>query len=199
VVAEDVREIAAVTIAVFSIVGVVVGGLLNFFLQKWQEERRWKREDESRFAPERLSLYRDFVNEMERVRSGERFERELLWRQIAEMEVLSSRAAYSRAVESVQFAEENWAMLCGEEEPPVARDSDGEEVPFDREDVREMLETRTYRFIRTVRNELGVSTDFRPLVITLKGKPLGTPEDIQEIEDAKEQESRPWWRRMFGS
>jgi hypothetical protein len=121
-----------------------------------------------------------------RAGSGKRFDREMLWRRISEMEVLSSRAVYACAVEAFEFAVRHHAVLRGEEEPPVARDSYGEEIPFDREDFREMMDVRLYRFIRTVRKELGVSTDFRPLVIIHKGKPLGTPEDIWEIEEIEQ-------------
>jgi ABC-type lipoprotein release transport system permease subunit len=53
-----------------TILGVVLGSLLNFLLQKRQEERRWKREAQSKYALERLALYRDFLNEMEHVRLG---------------------------------------------------------------------------------------------------------------------------------
>src|SRR5215213_9545805 len=95
----------AVVGIVGTILGVVLGSLLNFLLQKRQEERRWKREDQSKYALERLALYRDFLNEMEHVRLGERFERGMLERQTSMMEVLSSRDVVSRAVEAPQFGE----------------------------------------------------------------------------------------------
>ena len=60
----------AVVGIVGTILGVVVGSLLNFFLSALQEKRRWKREDQSKFVLERLALYRDFLHEMERAFGG---------------------------------------------------------------------------------------------------------------------------------
>ncbi len=38
-----------------------------------------------------------------------------------------------------------------------------------------------YRFNRAVRKELRVTTDWKPLVITHKGKLLGVPEDVEQL------------------
>jgi hypothetical protein len=179
------------------------GASLAPFLQKRQEERRWKREDQSKYALERLALYRDFLDEMEHVRLGERFERGLLERQMAMMEVLSSKAVLQRALEAFEFAERYWGVLCGDEEPPTyVEDEEGEEFvepPATSDDIRQAFsELFLYRFTRTVRKELGVTTEYRPVVIRYKSEPLGIPEDVQEIKEREASEARPWWRRMFG-
>jgi hypothetical protein len=193
----------AVVGIVGTILGVVVGSLLNFFLSAWQEKRRWKREDQSKFVQERLALYRDFLNEMEHVRLGERFERGLLERQMAVMEVLSSKEVLNRAGAAFWFADRFWGVLCGDEEPPTHVEDEEEEEfvepPATADDIRQhFAEEHLYRFIRPVREELGVTTEFKPLVIRHKGEPLGTPEDVQEIKEREARAARPWWRRWFG-
>ena len=50
--------------AVFTLVGVIVGGLVSavstFYLQRAAEDRRWKREDQVRYHFERVQLYTEF-------------------------------------------------------------------------------------------------------------------------------------------
>jgi len=136
---------------------------------------------------------------MERVRLGERFERGMLLRQMSEMEVLSSRGVLSRAEEAFAFGERFWGVFRGDEEPPSAHGSDGEGYPTDPDEFREhFADWHLHRFIRTVRKELGVTTEFKPWVICHKGEPLGIPEDVQEIKEREASEARPWWSRMFG-
>ncbi len=70
------------TTAIVGIVGVIIGSvltaLLNFYLQRAADNRRWQREDEqqqqmwnredrTRFHADRLRLYRDFLVEARRV------------------------------------------------------------------------------------------------------------------------------------
>ncbi len=97
------------TTAIFGLVGVVIGGvlsaLLNYLLQSAQDRRRWEREDQLKFEPERLALYRNFLNGVESPRSWDESERERLSRILSEMELLSSKAVHERAWEVLRFAE----------------------------------------------------------------------------------------------
>ena len=86
--------------AIVGLVGVIVGSvltaLLNFYLQKAAELRRWKREDVrqqqlweredyTRFQADRLHLYRDYLVEAQRVRNLEGFNEEKMERMAVEI------------------------------------------------------------------------------------------------------------------
>lgn len=172
--------------AIFGLIGVVLGGFLNGLLQRAQDKRRWKREDLLKFETERLTLYRDFLNEVERARFGDRFDYEKLWRLLSEMELLSSGAVFQRAYEAFQHAEGFYREL---------KNQDSEIDESDMADADEHQRELTYRFTRAVRKELGVTTDFKPTKVILHGNLVGTPEDVREL---REREERPWWRRIFG-
>lgn len=59
------------TAAIFGIIGVVVGSVLtavlNYFLQKSLDNRRWEREDRQNFQQERVRVYRELLIEADRV------------------------------------------------------------------------------------------------------------------------------------
>ena len=174
------------TAAIFGLVGVVIGGvlsaLLNYLLQRAQDRSRWKREDELKFEPERLALYRDFLNGIERAHSGQGLERERLSGTLSEMELLSSMAVYERALAAFGFVEKLHSGSWQDEAEELA-------------DVEDHMQELKYRFNRAVRKELGVTTDWKPTVLIHKGKPLGVPEDVEQL---RELEKRSWWRRWFG-
>jgi len=101
--------------AIVGLVGVIVGSvltaLLNFYLQKAAELRRWKREDErqqqlweredhTRFQADRLHLYRDFRVEVQRARNLERFTEAEMERMAAEIELISGPAGPSESAGS---------------------------------------------------------------------------------------------------
>lgn len=167
------------------VIGAVLSALLNYVLQSAQDRRRWEREDKLKFEPERLVLYRDFLNGMERTRPWDRSERERLSGILSEMELLSSRAVFERAHEAFTFAKELQSAWSDEE---------GNHDPYDLAEAEEHLQDLIYRFNRAVRKELGVVTDWKPTVIIHKGKPLGVPEDVEQL---RESEDRPWWRRWL--
>lgn len=184
--------------AVFGLVGVLVGVIANFLVQRTQDRRKFAREDELKFESERLALYRDFLGEAEMVRSLERFEREKLWRFLSEIELLGSRAVFQRAVAAFDFCETFWRFAHSDEETMIAvATSDGKEFPLDRDDLREQLDSLLYRFVRAARKELGVPTDFRPTKVRIGGRISGVPEDVEEFQRLERLEARSWWRRAF--
>lgn len=186
--------------AVFGLVGVVVGIVANFLIQRALDRRRWAREDGLKFEAERLALYRDFLGEAEMVRSLERFEREKLWRFVSEIELLGSKAVFGRAVAAFDFCETFWRFAHSDEETMIAvATSDGKEFPLDQDDLREQLDSLLYRFVRAARKELNVPTDHRPTVLRIKGRPVGVPEDIEELQEREKLEAKPWWRRTLDS
>lgn len=178
------------TSAIFGFVGVVIGvvlsALLNFFLQRAQDIRRWNREDKRKFEPERLALYRDFLNLVEHTRPWDSAERERLSTILSEMELLGSLAVFRRAHEVFKFTEELDAAW---------RDEKADHDPYDLGESEEHLKDLIYRFNRSVRKELGVGTDWRPTVLIVDGEPKGLPEDLEQIQES---EKPSWWRRMFG-
>lgn len=177
------------TAATFGLVGVVIGAvlsaLLNFLLQRSQDLRRWKREDELKFEPERLELYRDFLNGMERARSSGKSEDDKLSVMLSEMELLSSSAVYNRASEAFSFTRKLRSAWL-----------DDKHDHHDLLDAEDHLAELMYRFNRAVRKELGVVTSWKPTLLTHKGKLLGVPEDIEAFHETPE--TRPWWQRIFG-
>lgn len=181
--------ICIVTAAIFGIVGVVIGTVLsatlNFLLQRTQDRRRWEREDELKFEPERLALYRDFLNGMERSRPWDKSERERLSGILSEMELLSSRVVYERAYEAFEFSKRLQSAWSDEK---------GDYDPYDLAEAEDHLQELSYRFNRAVRKELGVVTDWKPTVITHKGNKLGVPEDLEQLRAS---EVRSWWQGMF--
>lgn len=93
--------------AVIALLGVVVGALLtallNFFLQRaadgrrWEREdaaqrERWEREDRVRFQAERLGVYRDFLMEARRTldTGGEAFDEDRMAPLLREIELIGS-------------------------------------------------------------------------------------------------------------
>lgn len=154
------------TAAIFGLIGVVVGStitaLLNYWLQKSADERRWQREskvqqeqwereDKLRFQPERFQLYRDFMLEAERTYALERFDSEKLRTMIAEIELLEymtlDEAAVSvEAIHVLVVAEELWAA-----HRRGWHDRDEEEVNA----ARGELERALRNFKRDARKELG--------------------------------------------
>ncbi len=59
------------TVAIFGLVGVVIGSLLNYLLQRSQDLRGFKREDEYRDYHERRQAYAEFVASTDLLFSGE--------------------------------------------------------------------------------------------------------------------------------
>ncbi len=104
--------------AVIALVGVVVGALLtallNFFLQRTADERRWRREDEAqrlrwehedriRFQAERLRLYRDFLVGAQRglETGGEAFDADRMAPLLQEIELVGSAEVAETAADVV--------------------------------------------------------------------------------------------------
>jgi hypothetical protein len=94
-----------VTTAIANLVGVIIGSvltaLLNLYLQREADKRRWKREDElqqqqwkredqTRFQADRMRIYRDFLVEARRARNLEpTFDEERMQRMVGEIELIS--------------------------------------------------------------------------------------------------------------
>lgn len=135
------------TAAIFGLIGVVIGAVLsavlNHELQRRQDVRRWKREDQTRYQSERLSLYRDFLNEVERTNSGAGLEREKLYRMLSEIELLGTYAIYKAAARLFQMAE-LWV------ETHQGTDENSEET------VEVGIQAHIYEFVVAVRRDLGV-------------------------------------------
>lgn len=149
--------------------GVVLGMLLGFLSQWALDSRRLRRDDFHKFELERLALYRDLLDVVQRTPYAERFEGEKMRASPSRMELLSSRAVVEHAYEAFNFAETVWKAAHGEIEVEYPE----EDVP----DIEEHLLELTYRFTREIRRELGVTTKYRPTVLTHKGKrrPGGPP------------------------
>jgi hypothetical protein len=103
--AGNVRRWGVVTTAIANLVGVIIGSvltaLLNLYLQREADKRRWKREDElqqqqwkredqTRFQADRMRIYRDFLVEARRARNLEpTFDEERMQRMVGEIELIS--------------------------------------------------------------------------------------------------------------
>lgn len=151
--------------AVIGLAGVVVGAvltsLLNFFLQRAADERRWKREDEIqrerwrhedriRYQVERLNTYRDFSARARRAMNsgGEDFDADLMAPLLHEIELISSDEVASAADDV--FMHGNLYKLA------AARFRENREVGISSEDAALMLETSHHRFVAAAKAELGI-------------------------------------------
>ena len=101
------------TTAIVGLVGVIVGSaltaLLNFYLQRAADRRRWEREDELQrqhweredrtgLRAERIGLYRDYVAQVLLARSFSGFDDAAMRRMMYEIQLLGSAEAATWAV-----------------------------------------------------------------------------------------------------
>jgi hypothetical protein len=147
------------TTAIFGLVGVVVGAaltaLLNYYLQRAADRRRWDREDalrrehwerEDRAAlrAERVNLYRAYVEQAHRVLDVEGFDRDKMRLMMYQIELLGSSDVTRWGVPIYFDAEDAWEEM---NTPPS--EGTGEADWHD-------LQHDLYKFNQAVRAELGI-------------------------------------------
>jgi hypothetical protein len=192
--------------AIVGLVGVIVGSvltaLLNFYLQKAAELRRWKREDErqqqlweredhTRFQADRLHLYRDFRVEAQRARNLERFTEAEMERMAAEIELISGPAnVVHPAMDLLYDTKDLWASLTqgGNEDETLGK-----------------WEKNMHRFDQPTQDELGIpkmpyhpTKELQELPETAaKQSAREFPVPNSEGETPAPEERAPWWRKVF--
>jgi len=185
------------TTAIVGLVGVIIGSvltaLLNFYLQRAAELRRWKREDErqqqlweredhTRFQADRLHLYRDFMVEAQRVRNLEGFNEMEMERMAVEIELVSSSANVVHPAMALLYdTKDLWAYLhngVGSEAETVGK-----------------WERNLYRFNQAAQDELGIpQKPYRPPKELQEELPVSKPEE----NSVPPERPTPWWRKVFG-
>lgn len=151
--------------AAYGIIGVVVGslltGLINFFLQRAADERRWKHEDEAqrerwrhedriRYQVERLSVYRDFSLGARRAMNsgGEEFDADHIDPLFHEIELIGSDEVVS-AADDVRTHGHQYKHAA-------ARYHENREVGITSEEAALAIEESYERFIAAAKAELGI-------------------------------------------
>lgn len=145
------------TAAIFGLVGVVVGSvltaLLNYWLQRRADERRWDREDQLRFHAERLRLYRDFS--VEAAKAYGEFDLEKFTTQLHEIDLIG-------APKVAKAARSLWIYASGVGLEYEMKEA-GEEFSQDLGRIEMNFTTTNLAFTEAAREELGLppSTDRR--------------------------------------
>ena len=151
--------------AAYGIIGVLAGvlltGIVNFFLQRAADHRRWKQEDESqrerwrhedriRYQVERLSVYRDFSLGARRAMNsgGEEFDADRMDPLFHEIELIGS--------EEVVSAADDVLMHGHQYKHAAARFRENREVGITSEEAALAIEESYGRFISAAKDELGI-------------------------------------------
>ena len=147
------------TTAIFGKVGVIVGSvltaLLNFYLQKAADQRRWEREDELQrqhweredragLRTERIGLYRGYIAQVHQARDALGFDEEEMRRMMYEIELLGSDEVAGQAVELFFSTVDVWQE--GNVPPPKSKI----------DQAMTDLERSLLGFNRAVRAEIGI-------------------------------------------
>jgi hypothetical protein len=138
------------------IVGSVLTALLNFYLQRAADRRRWEREDELRrrhweredrlgLRAERISLYRDYVEQVDNAMDGLGFSAGEMRLMMYQIDLLGSEEVSSLG-RSLYFK----AMAFGRELDKPS------ELESKLDEALEALESSLYEFNKAVRAELGI-------------------------------------------
>jgi hypothetical protein len=147
------------TTALVGLVGVIVGSaltaLLNFYLQRAADQRRWSREDElqqqhwqreakAALRAERISLYRDYIAHVHRAMNTLDFNDEEMRLMMYQIELLGSDDVAKRGVDLYFAAQDVWTET--HTKPP--------ETKID--EAMQAIDTHLYNFNKAVRAELGI-------------------------------------------
>ena len=147
------------TTAIVGLVGVIVGSvltaLLNFYLQRAADQRRWKREDElqrqhweredrAALRAERISLYRDYLAKVYRVVNMIEFDENELRLMMYQIELLGSSEVSRHGVPLFFEASEVWHES---DKPPPESKID---------EALNNIHDTLYDFNKAVRAELGI-------------------------------------------
>jgi hypothetical protein len=183
--------------AIVGLVGVIVGAVLttvlNFYLQRaadirrWQREEQrqqqlWEREDRTRFQEERLRVYRDFIVAAKRARDLKEFNEDNMSNMVGEIELISGTSNVVWPAVNLRYLSED-VWLAGHRRTP----------PQEEDLVIDKWEREYAKFNRAAQAELGIPRI--PYQLTEKAdgaEPESTPEASEEGAH------RPWWRRVFG-
>lgn len=127
--------------------GSLTTTVVSFHLQKRADERRWRREDVVRLREERLKLYRDYNQEIQRARELHGFDQDKLRLMMSEIELIGSEEVSGYAIRLFYDAFDWWRAAD-------TRPSD--KTGLNPDAALDKLEKTYFKYMKAVKQELGI-------------------------------------------